>query len=62
MAKSSLDFEEEPIEALRKNEKALWNNTILQMKVQSKHLMSEEATWELETDMLQQYPHLSTTS
>ena len=43
---------------LDKREILLQNHTIGQVKVQSKHLSPEEATWELESHMRETYPIL----
>ena len=43
---------------LVKRERLLWNHNIGQVKVQWKHLSSEEATWELEINMWEAYPDL----
>ena len=43
---------------LERREISLWIRTIGQVKVQWKHLSSEEATQELESDMWDEYPIL----
>ena len=43
---------------LNKREILLWNHIIGKVKVQWKHLILEEATWELETHMWAKYPIL----
>ena len=43
---------------LDRRELLLQNRTIIQFKVQWKHLSPEEATWELESNMLEEYPVL----
>ena len=43
---------------LGRREITLRNRTIGQLKVQWKHLSSEEATWELESKMREAYPNL----
>ena len=43
---------------LDKRELLLWKRTIEQVKVQWKHLSTEEATWELESNMWDAYPSL----
>ena len=41
---------------LDRKETILRNIAITQVKVQWKHFIPEEATWELEEDMLESYP------
>ena len=48
----------EPDCILGRREITLWNRTIGQLKVQWKHLSPEEATWELESKMREEYPNL----
>ena len=43
---------------LDRRELLLRNHTIRQVKVQWKHLSLEEATWELESNMQEEYPKL----
>ena len=43
---------------LKRKEIFLWNRTIGQVKVQWKHLILEEGTWELESHMRATYPIL----
>ena len=40
---------------LDRRELFLWNHTIGQVKVQCKHLSPEEATWEMEINMQEEY-------
>ena len=47
-----------PKRILDMREILLWNCTIGKVKVQWKHLSPEEATWELESNMLEVYPNL----
>ena len=48
----------EPDCILGRKEITLQNRTIGQLKVQWKHLSPEEATWELESKMREEYPNL----
>ena len=48
----------EPDCILGRREITLRNRTIGQLKVQWKHLSPEEATWELESKMREEYPNL----
>ena len=48
----------EPDCILGRREITLRNHTIGQLKVQWKHLIPEEATWELESKMREEYPNL----
>jgi hypothetical protein len=52
------EFQEEPLCILERKETILWNRSITQVKVQWKHFSPEEATWELEEEMLKSYPIL----
>ena len=56
--KDDLSYEEEPIAIVAKETKVLRTKTIPLVKVLWKHHGSEEATWEREEDMRNQYPHL----
>ena len=53
-----LTYEEEPIEILAREVKELWNKKILLVKVLCINHKTEEATWESEETMRQQYPQL----
>ena len=56
--KDDLSYEEEPVAIVARETKVLRNKTIPLVKVLWKHHGSEEATWEREEDMRNQYPHL----
>ena len=56
--KDDLSYEEEPITIVARETKVLRNKTIPLVKVLWKHQVSEEATWEREEDMRNQYPRL----
>ena len=45
----------EPMCILDKREIQLWKETIVQIKVQWKHYLAEEATWEREEIMMQNF-------
>jgi len=45
----------EPLHIMDKKETVLWNQAIIQVKVQWKHFNPEEATWELEDVMRKTY-------
>ena len=51
-----LTYEEEPVEILARKVKELWNKRILLVKVLWRNHKTEEATWESEETMRQQYP------
>ena len=53
-----LTYEEEPIEILAREVKELWNKKIPLVKVLWRNHKTEEATWESEETMRQQYPQL----
>ncbi|WMV32390.1 hypothetical protein MTR67_025775 [Solanum verrucosum] len=53
-------YEEEPIAILDRDVRKLRTKEIKSVKVQWKHLPVEEATWEIEKDMREKYPQLST--
>ncbi|XP_062080563.1 uncharacterized protein LOC133785330 [Humulus lupulus] len=53
-----LSYEEKPVKILDKKEKALRNKTIRLVKVLWKNGSTQDATWDLETDMREQYPEL----
>ena len=48
----------EPARILDKKETILWNRVIARVKVQWKHFIPEEETWELEEEMRIKYPSL----
>ena len=54
----NLTYEEEPVEILAREVKELWNKKILLVKVLWRNHKTEEATWESEETMRQQYPQL----
>ena len=53
-----LTYEEEPVEILAREVKELWNKKIPLVKVLWRNHKTEEATWESEETMQQQYPQL----
>ena len=53
-----LTYEEEPVEILVREVKELWNKKISLVKVLWRNHKTEEATWESEETMRQQYPQL----
>ncbi|XP_062104952.1 uncharacterized protein LOC133816513 [Humulus lupulus] len=53
-----LSIDERPMKILDRKDKFLRNKTISLLKVLWMNSVVEEATWELEFDMLQQYPEL----
>ncbi|WMV49801.1 hypothetical protein MTR67_043186 [Solanum verrucosum] len=53
-----LQYEEEPIAILDRDVRKLRTKEIKSVKVQCRHRPVEEATWETENDMLDNYPHL----
>ena len=53
-----LTYEEEPVEILAHEVKELWNKKIPLVKVLWRNHKTEEATWESEEMMRQQYPQL----
>ena len=53
-----LTYEEEPVEILANEVKELWNKKIPLVKVLWRNHKTEEATWESEEMMRQQYPQL----
>ncbi|KAI3822128.1 hypothetical protein L1987_09709 [Smallanthus sonchifolius] len=55
---NSLNYIEEPVAILDKKEKRLRNKIIQLVKVQWKHRKGSEATWEMEKEMRESYPHL----
>ena len=56
--KDDLSYEEEPIAILARETNVLRTKIIPLVKVLWKHHGSEEATWEREEEMRNQYPHL----
>ena len=56
--KDDLSYEEEPIAIITREIKVLRTKIIPLVKVLWKHHGTEEATWEREEDMRNQYPHL----
>ncbi|KAI3682967.1 hypothetical protein L1987_83381 [Smallanthus sonchifolius] len=55
---NSLNYIEEPVAILDRKEKRLRNKIIQLVKVQWKHRKGSEATWEMEKEMRESYPHL----
>ena len=53
-----LSYEEHPVQILGREEKELRNKTITLVKVLWRNHIVEEATWEREHQMRDQYPHL----
>ena len=51
-------YEEEPVQILDRKEQVLRNKTIPMVKVLWRNHNVEEATWESENQMREQYPHL----
>ena len=45
------ELQVEPLRILERKETVLWNWCVTQVKVQWKHFIPEEETWELEEDM-----------
>ena len=54
----NLMYEEEPVEILAREVKELWKKQIPLVKVLWRNHKAEEATWESEEVMRQQYPQL----
>ena len=52
------EFQTEPFRILDRKERMLWNQAIIQIKVQWKHFIFEEATWEMEDKMREAYPSM----
>ena len=52
------DFLPEPLQILEREEIELRNQTIARVKVQWKHFTTEEATWEREAEMMENYPSM----
>ena len=55
---SDLTYEEKPIKILEKAERNTRTKTIKFCKVQWSHHIEEEATWEREDSLREDYPHL----
>ena len=53
-----LTYEEKPVRIMDKKDKILRNKTIPLVKVLWRYSKSEEATWELESDMRKKHPEL----
>ena len=53
-----LSYEQKPVQLFDKKDKVLRNKTIPLVKVLWRNSKSEEATWELESDMQSRYPEL----
>ena len=51
-------YEEQPVRILGRELKVLRNREILLVKILWQHHKEDEATWELETEMYNKYPHL----
>ena len=49
---------EQPVEILAKEVHMFYNKETLMIKVHSKRHSEQEATWELESEMHEKYPHL----
>ena len=55
--KDDLSYEEQPVQILGREEKELRNKTISLVKVLWRNHLVEEATWEREDQVRDQYPH-----
>ena len=53
-----LSYIEHPVEILDKQERVLRNKKVMLVKVLWRFLKVGESTWELESEMLNKYPHL----
>ncbi|XP_060972365.1 uncharacterized protein LOC133038284 [Cannabis sativa] len=53
-----LSYNERPVKILDQKDRILRNKTITLVKVLWRNSVVEEATWELESDMREQYPEL----
>ena len=62
MLDENLAYEEEPVAILDREVRKLSSSEIASIKVQWKNRPVEEATWEKEADMRENYPHLLTDS
>ena len=51
-------FQTESLCILDRKEHMLWNQAIIEIKVQWKHFSPEEATWEMEDKMWKAYPSM----
>ena len=58
---ADLSYDEEPKAILAQEVKQWWNKQVPLVKVLWQHHGREEATWELEATMKEQYPQLFTT-
>ena len=56
--KSNLSYVEQPVKILDREEKVLRNKSVRLVKVLWRNPKVEESTWELESEMLEKYPHL----
>jgi len=52
------DFPVELDHIIDKRELTIWNRALGQVKVHWKHLIPEEATWEMESNMWEAYPFM----
>ena len=55
---NDLSYEEKPVQILDRKEKVLETKTFVLVKVLWRNIKSEEATWELESDMRDRFPEL----
>ena len=55
-----LSYVEQPVQILDRKEKVLRNKTVSLVRVLWRNPRIEESTWELESEMLEKYPHLFT--
>ena len=55
-----LSYIEQPVSILDRKDKVLRNKTVPLVRVLWRNPKVEESTWELESDMLDKYPHLFT--
>ena len=53
-----LSYVEQPIEIQDRREKVLHNKSVKLVKVLWRNPKVEESTWELESEMLERFPHL----
>ena len=53
-----LSYVEQPVEILDRQEKVLRNKTVMLVRVLWRNPKVEESTWELESEILEKYPHL----
>ena len=58
MTAYDLTYEEVPVKILDKKEQILRSNVIPRVKVLWRNQNTEEMTWELESEMKSEYPHL----